>query len=234
MITAITTILERIAGISRWQKQLIVLLLDVILCIQSIWIAYSLRIGVWIYWDSAVQKVVLVALFVMIPTFYLTGVYNAIFRYAGSGMMKTLVRAFAIYSVPMLIVFAIVGVSGVPRTIGGIQPIVFFILLGFSRVLARYLMIDVLGRNKFDGEIRDFLIYGAGSAGQQLAASMRSEPGMRLRGFVDDDKRLHGQKLDGDQVFWSKNLPELLEKFAITDILLALPNISRKKLSPNC
>ncbi len=223
------SILERIADISRRKKQAIVLILDMVLCVQSIWIAYSLRVGVWIYWDLAIQKVVLGALLIMIPVFYLVGVYNAIFRYAGSGMMKTLVRAFAVYGVPMVIIFSVIGIAGVPRTIGVIQPIIFFIMVGFSRVTARYLMVDILGRNRFGGQVKTVLIYGAGSAGQQLASSMRSEPAMRLRGYVDDDQRLDGQKLDGDKVFWSGNLPEIINRYAVTDILLALPNISRKK-----
>ncbi|VAV97919.1 hypothetical protein MNBD_ALPHA04-820, partial [hydrothermal vent metagenome] len=229
MTALITSLLERIVGLSRWQKQVIVFLIDVILCVQSIWIAYSLRIGVWVYWDLAVQKAVLAALLIMVPTFYFTGVYNAIFRYAGSGMMKTLVRAFVIFTMPMIIIFSVIGVAGVPRTIGVIQPIIFFIMVGFSRVTARYLMVDILGRNRFAGQVKNVLIYGAGAAGQQLAASMRSEPAMRLCGYIDDDKRLDGQKLDGDKVFWSGKLPALIEKYGISDILLALPAISRKK-----
>jgi len=143
--------------------------------------------------------------------------------------MKTLVRAFIIYSVPMVVIFSFLGISGVPRTIGVIQPIVFFIMVGFSRVTARYLMVDVLGRKRFGGKIKRVLIYGAGSAGQQLASSMRSEPAMQLCGFVDDDKRLDGQRLDGDEVIWSGKLPQIIEKHGVTDILLALPKISRKK-----
>ncbi len=229
-ITAlITAILEKIANLSRRQKQAIVLLLDVILCIQSILIAYSLRIGVWVYWDLAIQKVALAALLIMIPVFYLGGVYNAIFRYAGSGMMKTLVKAFLIYGTPMVVLFSVIGMAGVPRTIGVIQPIIFFIMVGFSRVTARYLMVDILGRHRFGGQVKTVLIYGAGSAGQQLASSMRSEPAMQLRGYVDDDRRLDGQKLDGDRVFSSSRLPDVIAKYGITDILLALPNISRKK-----
>ncbi|MEJ6677610.1 hypothetical protein [Parasphingorhabdus sp.] len=96
MNVVIAFILEKIAGLSRWQKQAIVFSLDVILCVQSIWIAYSLRIGVWVYWDLAIQKIVVGALLTMIPTFYFSGVYRAIFRYAGSGMMKTLSRTFAL------------------------------------------------------------------------------------------------------------------------------------------
>ncbi|MEH6758545.1 MAG: nucleoside-diphosphate sugar epimerase/dehydratase [Parasphingorhabdus sp.] len=229
MTILVTAILEKIANFPRWMKQAIVLIVDIILCVQSIWIAYSLRIGVWIYWDLAIQKVVLAALLTMLPMFYFLGVYNAIFRYAGTGMMKTLVRAFIIYTIPMVVIFSIVGLAGVPRTIGVIQPIIFFILVGFSRITARYLMVDILGRNRFGGQVKTVLIYGAGNAGQQLAASMRTEPAMKLCGYIDDDRRLNGQKLDGNKVFWSDNLPEVIDKYAVTDILLALPNISRKK-----
>lgn len=227
--TVITLLLERIARLARWKKKAIVFLLDILLCVQSIWIAYSLRIGVWVLWDFAIQKILLVCLLIMVPVFVLSGVYRAIFRYAGTGMMKTLVRAFAIYSVLVAFIFIMVGLDGVPRTIGVIQPVVFFIMVGFVRVAARYLMIDILGRNRFAGEVKNVLIYGAGSAGQQLAASMRSEPGMRLCGYVDDDRRLDGQRLDGYKVFWSGHLPQLIEKREITDILLALPTINRKK-----
>ncbi|MEL6876205.1 MAG: polysaccharide biosynthesis protein, partial [Pseudomonadota bacterium] len=228
LTAVVTMLLKRVARLSRWQKQSVVVLLDIILCVQSIWIAYSLRIGVWVFWDLAIQKLVFGALLFMLPIFYFTGVYNAIFRYAGSGMMKTLVRAFIFYGIPMVIVFSVIGIDGVPRTVGAIHPMLFFILVGFSRIMARYLMVDILGRQLFGGQVKTVLIYGAGSAGQQLASSMRSEPSTRLLGYVDDDRRLDGQKLDGDRVFWSEKLPDVIEKHAITDILLALPNIYSK------
>jgi len=225
----VTSVLERFTNLPRPLKQITVFLLDIILCIQSIWIAYSLRIGVWVYWDLAIQKVVLVSILTMVPVFYFTGVYHAIFRYAGAGMMKTLVRAFLIYSIPVLLAFVLIGMAGVPRTVGVIQPIIFFIMVGFSRVTARYLIVDILDRKKFGGNTKNVIIYGAGNAGQQLATSIRSEPAMQLCGFVDDDQRLDGQRLDGDKVFWSGKLPRLIEKHAVTDILLALPRVSRKK-----
>lgn len=225
----VTYSLEKIAQLARWKKRAIVILLDILLCVQSIWIAYSLRIGVWVLWDFAIQKIVLACILLMVPVFVLSGVYNAIFRYAGTGMMKILIRAFAIYSALIAFTFVVVGIDGVPRTIGLMQPVVFLFLVGLSRVTARYLMVDILGRNQFDGEVKNVLIYGAGSAGQQLAASMRSEPAMRLCGYIDDDRRLDGQRLDGDKVFWSGHLRELIEKRNITNILLALPRINRRK-----
>ncbi|QTD54839.1 nucleoside-diphosphate sugar epimerase/dehydratase [Parasphingorhabdus cellanae] len=141
----------------------------------------------------AIKKVVLAALLMMMPIIHFVGVYDAIFRYAGSGMMKTLVRALILYGVPMVVLFSVIGIAGVPRTIGVIQPIIFFIMVGFSGVIVRYLMVDILGRNRFGGQVKMVLIYGAVNAGQQLASSMRSESAKRLRGYVDDDQPLDGQ-----------------------------------------
>jgi FlaA1/EpsC-like NDP-sugar epimerase len=73
------------------------------------------------------------------------------------------------------------------------------------------------------------LIYGAGRLGQSLAASLRSEPGLRVVGFVDDDARLAGQRLDGIRVHDSKNLVRLIEKLSIDDVLLALPTSGRRR-----
>ena len=230
MLTEIFTYwLSQMAGLRRRTKQFIVFSLDMLVCVASILLAYSLRIGVWVYWDFAIQKVAIAALLLMIPAFYITGVYRAIFRYAGTGMMKTLVRGFAIYTAGMILIFTIIGIDGVPKTVGVIQPIIFFIAVGFIRVTTRYLMVDILGRNSFGGKVRRILIYGAGSAGQQLASSMRSEPAIQLVGFIDDDQRLDGQKLDGRKVYFSKKLPRLIERYNIDDIMLALPGISRKK-----
>ena len=58
---------------------------------------------------------------------------------------------------------------------------------------------------------------------------MRSDPSMKLVGFIDDDKRLNGQDLDGDKVRWSRYLPQIIEKRQVSDVLLALPQVSRKR-----
>jgi FlaA1/EpsC-like NDP-sugar epimerase len=98
-----------------------------------------------------------------------------------------------------------------------------------SRILVRYIISDLLGQRAFGGETKRVLIYGAGSAGQQLALSTRHYPGMYLLGFVDDDRRLRGQRLDGSPVFHSSELASQVERLDVTDILLAVPTMSRSK-----
>jgi FlaA1/EpsC-like NDP-sugar epimerase len=134
-----------------------------------------------------------------------------------------------IFLVAMTLTFTVVGIAGVPRTIGIIVPILFFLGLVMSRVMVRYIISDLLGQRAFGGEAKRVLIYGAGNAGQQLAASTRHYPGMFLFGYVDDDERLKGQRLDGHPVFHTSDLNAQVERFGITDILLAVPTMNRSK-----
>jgi FlaA1/EpsC-like NDP-sugar epimerase len=53
--------------------------------------------------------------------------------------------------------------------------------------------------------------------------SLAHQAGMVLRGFVDDDVRLAGQKLDGVEVCRNDNLDRLVEKIQINSALLAVP-----------
>lgn len=229
LIGTFVRVLERAAVFTRGQKRLTVLAIDLVLFVQSVWMAYSLRMGEWAFWNEPILKFGGTALAVMLPVFIFSGVYNTIFRYAGVGMLRTLVRAFLVYTAILAGVFTFYGIPTVPRTLGLLQPMLFFILVAASRIIIRALIVDVLERRKFGGDVRRVLIYGAGRTGQQLASTMRSDPRFQLCGFIDDDKRLDGQRLDGLPVCWTGDLEKLVERLQVTDILLALTGVSRKR-----
>lgn len=228
-ITPLVGLIGTLPRLSRRTKRAIVLSLDALLCIAAVWIAFSLRLGEWDLSSHGIDLVALAALCLWFPIALYAGVYRAIFRAVGSGMMVGLGISIAVMTAPMVAVFMLVGVPGVPRTIAIMQPMIFFLLLALSRIVARYLMVDLLNHRTFDGERRRTLIYGAGSAGQQLASSIRLEAGMALFGFVDDDPRLHGHRLDGVKISHSRHLGTLIATYGITDVLLALPSISRAR-----
>ena len=58
--------------------------------------------------------------------------------------------------------------------------------------------------------------------------SIRHYPGIYLLGFIDDDKRLRGQRLNGIPVFHSSDLVVKVGCLGITDILLAVPSMRKK------
>jgi FlaA1/EpsC-like NDP-sugar epimerase len=163
------------------------------------------------------------------PVAMATGVYQTIFRFAGSGTMMAIARAMIIYSVPFSIICMVYTLPAVPRTIGLLQPIIFFMLLAFSRILVRYLLTDIMRTKGFRGDLRKILIYGAGASGRQLASSLAQEPGFQVVGFVDDDKRLDGHLIDNKRIYHAYKLDQLMETYDVTDIVLAMPRNSKSK-----
>jgi FlaA1/EpsC-like NDP-sugar epimerase len=228
-IEHLVAFLPVLLGLSRPMKRGLVMTSDALLCMVAVWLAFSLRLGVWYQFSPGMLIVAVAALVLWLPTFYWTGTYRAIFRYAGSGTIVNLAVSSLMIMVPMIIGFMIVGIDGVPRTIAVLQPLIFFLLLALSRIVARYVLVDLLSQRTYGGSMRRVVVYGAGRVGQQLVVSMRHEPSMHPVAFVDDDDRLDGQKLDRVPVYHSSRLDRVIDDFGVTDIFLALPKIGRAR-----
>ena len=203
--------------------------MDISLCIFSAWLAYYLRLGTFFALSEVSAVPVFVSVFLAVPIFISLGLYRAIFRYSGWPALLSVARAIAIYGLIYASIFTAVGVTGVPRTVGIIQPILLLLFVGASRPLARLWLSE---------QFRSFLnkthrpkvfIYGAGQAGRQLARAMSGSQEMRVAGFLDDDKRLHGHVLNGQPIYNPADLPLLAESLGIKDVLLAMPSVSRKR-----
>jgi FlaA1/EpsC-like NDP-sugar epimerase len=157
------------------------------------------------------------------------GLYRAIFRYSGLPAMMAVGRAMLLYGVLFAAVFTFYKIEGVPRSVGLIQPIVLFLLVGASRAAARVWLGGLYNQQIRKAALPQALIYGAGSAGRQLASAMANSPEIRVVGFLDDDDRLHGHVLNGLPIHNPADLAEVLNSSAITDVLLALPSVSRQR-----
>ncbi len=227
MISKLNRITDHILDYPRWLKRSLVILSDAIICILSILLAFSLRMGEWILWNEGIAKLIFGAFAIWLPIFMAMNVYQTIFRYAGSGTIKTLLKASTILLLVFMTVFMLIGFDHVPRTMGVLFPVIFFLALSLSRIVARYILYDLVGSNAFEGHKRRVLIYGAGSAGRQLALSIRHEPSMELLAYVDDDQSLEAETLDGTKIFHASNIAKCIEKYEPTDVLIALPSASR-------
>ena len=226
----IVDVLEQLAGLQRGYKRLIVVLIDVICCALSIIVAFALRTDTIVYWNHIIGPMMAVGIPLSIAVFAVTGVYRSVFRFAGLGMMRTLMRSFAVYTILLMSIFTLLWYFSdirVNRSLLFLHPLFYFGFVMAARMIARYLLADVLGRSKYRGRRQSVLIYGAGNAGQKLAVSLLKEPGMVVVGFIDDDARLDGQRLDGLRVYHSSKIAGLIDSYAVTDILLAIVSLSR-------
>lgn len=224
-----------ILAMPRAGKMVLAVCVDLSLCILTVWLAFYLRLGEFISlvhqsdWAQGLIRSSAVAIFLAIPIFVISGLYRAIFRYSGWPALLTVARAVGIYSLLYVTVFSVVGVKGVPRTVGIIQPMLLLFFVGASRALVRVWLGD-----QYLGILRQasrpkVLVYGSGTTGRQLVAAMANSHEMQVVGFLDDDDRLHGHVLNGQPIYNPSDLASLASSHNISNVLLAMPGISRKR-----
>lgn len=216
-------------GLKRARKRQLIFAHDIVLCLLATFIAFALRVGALSISPGPQILVASVAVAAFVPSFTAFKVYSSLFRFAGLAMIFRLSLAVCVGSLPLVGLFMLWTVPSVPRTIALLQPIIFLLLLTISRIGVSYCALKLGVASTSVAKGARVLIYGAGSAGQQLALSMRHEPGMQVVGFIDDDPNLHHQLLDGVQVFPRDLLHEIAPQKCVDTIFLALPQISWRR-----
>ena len=211
----------------RATKRLVVVALDIALALVATWLAFTLRLDAW-HWPTGSQWWVYgLAPLLSVPIFVRFGLYRAIFRYTGQAALVATAKAVALYGALLSGVLIWQAWYGVPRSLGVLQPLIFLLLVGSSRAMARFWLANLgSARPLVEGRL---LIYGAGTAGVQTASALRVSGQYVLLGFVDDDGAKVGRSINGIAVFAPSQVPDLVERDQITDILLALPSVSRDR-----
>ena len=211
----------------RTSKRLVVVGLDFVLALLATWLALSLRLDAPNWPEDQQWRVYVIAPLLFIPVFAKFGLYRAIFRYTGQAALVATARAITVYGCILFAVLQWQQWSGVPRSLGILQPLIFFLLVGASRAFARFWLASQ-GRPWGAGQ-RKFLIFGAGTAGAQTASAMGVSGQFVLVGFVDDDASKVGRSVNGVPIYAPSQIPSLLADYGVTDLLLALPSASRSR-----
>lgn len=230
MLKRLDMLAQPVLMLPRVVKRLVALSVDASLCMLTVWLAFYLRLGEFVSLaDRGPMIATAVSLLFALPLFIVFGFYRAIFRYSGWPALMTVFKATAIYGLIYASVFTAIGIQGVPRTVGLIQPVLLLLAVGVSRAFARY-WLGGLYQNQLRREsLPGVMIYGAGVAGLQLAAAMANSHEVRLVGFLDDDSRLHGHVLQGLTIYSPDDLPGLVVSLRVGDVLLAIPSMGRKR-----
>ncbi|MCJ2369335.1 polysaccharide biosynthesis protein [Aeromonas dhakensis] len=208
-------------GIPRLYKRVISVLADTVLLSLAFWG------GFWVRLDDAMPiKSVLhwQALALLVPItifiFMRLGLYRAVLRYVGFKVLWTVVLGVFI-STMLLVMLGFFFTVSLPRTV----PIIYFafaiLLIGGTRLFFRMLI------NRGNKSRTPVIIYGAGSSGRQLQQALSQGQEFFTVAFVDDSKSLAKTTIQGINVYSPNLISDLIERFDIKKVLLAIPSASR-------
>ncbi len=229
MLVKIRIVAKSILNLPRFAKQIVAIIFDLSLCVLCTWFAFYLRLDQLISIRGAPLTAAMVSVALALPVFWLLGLYKTIFRYSGLSIMFSVSIALLVYGLLYFSVFGIYGVAGIPRSIGVLQPMSLFFAVVSSRLFAKYLLGDNYFFKNKSQFLKKTLVYGAGSAGRQLVSALANSNELKVVGFLDDDDRIHGQVLQGQEIYSPLKIADLINLKEAQLVLLALPSISRSR-----
>lgn len=212
----------------RSAKLAFLVILDFCIFPVLIWLCYAIRqfdlgaevvpnIPFGAVWVSAIAVLAL----------FLCGVYRFIVRTFNEFFIVKLGLA-TILSVIGLYLLAYSTHAFIPTSIPLMFGFMMFAWVWFSRGFIRFIVRSYLQAGVPKKRIA---IYGAGNAGQQVAATLnRSNEHVPII-FIDDDPSLNGQNIGGIQVYLPDIALKYLPKLKISEILIALPSVGRIRKS---
>jgi len=226
----VINIIRKLTGFKRLTKQLVMVLLDSLFIIFIALSSISIRLE-YFYWPKDdIFWLIFAAPFIAIPIFVSFGFYNNVIRYIGSNGMLKIIAGVSLYAMfwgladYIFILEGIDFVQGIPNSIIFINWVLCALIIGASRFLAQKLL-----NYEHLPNIKNIIIYGAGSSGVQLSNALKLSKEYNHISYLDDDKSLIGTYLNGIKVVNPSKISSLVTKHNIKEILLALPSCSRNE-----
>ena len=172
-----------------------------------------------------IYPVAVIAILIAVPLGWLLGLYETVVRYIGT---EFLIRASLTAAISAAAVSAIsyaAGFGAAPFRWAVIFWALSLLYICSSRLSSRMF----LAAPRPGDELERVLIYGAGSAGAQLAGYLRFSRTVLPVAMVDDDLSLEGKRVKGLKVHSSSELESVIRKAKVNKVLLALPRVSRRR-----
>ena len=219
-------IIRSIASLPRRQKQIVLVLMDICVLPLMMWLAYAIRLArpnvqvmqgldAWYIYVGVCG----------IAIFALLGIYRAIVRsfnedYLLRILIGTFIQIVALYTIKKL------NVAFIPMSIPLMYGFMLFSYMWWSRAVIRYATLKTFAKKQSRKRVA---IYGAGLAGQQIAAALNRSDDYLPVCFIDDKRSLQGQSLSGLKIYAPHRAAAKLGKFGIEEVLLAMPSVGRAR-----
>jgi len=213
---------------NRRQKTAIMIAFDVAWLPLIFYISLCLRTGVWYQPDWTTVILALLVSGSCIVALGFTGLYRSVIRFLDLKIIvKAAIALCLVLIVDYLLLRAVGGVAGFPRTALGIFFALSLCYIAVARALARSFL---MGRHtRSDDDPAMTVVYGAGRAGVQLVQAMLHSREYDPLFFVDDDPNLQGKIVAGLQVKSPDYLEDHRHRLQIDLMVIALPSATAER-----
>lgn len=218
----IRKIIHWLAARNRRTKQSILVCIDFFLLFSAVWLAYSLRFNALYNPDTSQLLLMLAAPAIGIPVMYAFGLYSSITRYVGEHALWAIFRAVALTAIFWAVVAFVARIEGstlVPRSVLVLFWLLSLLLISGFRYISRWLILECTQDSK---PRRKILVYGAGDAGRQIAATLKQSSNRITIFQVDDDPTMWGATIGGIRISNPADLERLIERQGISEGIVTM------------
>lgn len=223
----------------RW----IIFIIDVLVCLFSVILAYLLRFNFSIPDIERVTmpKVLLIILGVRILSFIIAKTYAGIIRYTST---RDSVRIFlvttagsVVFTAYNLINFYIIDRTfPIPFSIIIIDYLFTVFVLNAFRIVVKVIYLEIQNPTKAKTFV---IIFGAGEAGVIAKRAIDRDAGSKYKvlAFIDDNPNKAGKTLEGVAIYTSDKLEKLLDTNTVAHVIISIQNLNptrKKEISETC
>ncbi len=155
------------------------------------------------------------------------GLYQKWWRYVSGRDFLLIVRAVAVSSAILVVVFAVAKPfdHALPRSVEVTDFVLTLLLIAGARLAVRLIVERPQRGSRLPKH--EVLVVGAGSGGQMVVRELQLNPnlGATAIGFVDDDPRKRGMRMLGLKVLGStKEIAKILDETEPAEVVIAIPS----------
>lgn len=222
----------------RW----IIVVLDLIVSLVALLLAYSVRFDVyanvevlvkeWEVLKSSLPIIIGIKLLV----FYLFKIHKGLIRHTSLEDVKRIFFAVLTSSVLLLIGGLIRaeyfdGRYLIPTSVLLVEFLTSLLLLIGFRFTIKVYYYELNKRSL--KSTKNILVYGAGVSGLITKRTIEKDPliGAKVVGFIDDNSKLDGNRLEGVKIFSTSKIKKLITKYDVDEVIIAIQNPNKKNTS---
>ena len=132
--------INKLLSLSRFNKQLFFLIIDLIVLFIVLLFAFSIRLGYWYWPDKDLLWLMMLSPVISIPFFIRFGLYRSVIRYIGFDAIWKIVQAVSLYALVWGIFTFMIALEGIPRSVILINWFISIFAISGIRLFVRWFL----------------------------------------------------------------------------------------------